>query len=281
MKLLTKNKTENIIGVFDSGLGGLTVLKNFLKTLPDYNYLYLGDNARVPYGEKSPEVIYEYSRQAMEFLFSKGCNLIIVACNTASAQALRKLQQEYLNKNYPKRRILGVVRPLAEFAAESKKDVVGIIGTKSTVNSRAYENEIKNLDKKIKVQSVASPLLVPLIEEGWAKKPETKMILKKYLRPLKANKIKLLILACTHYPFLLKDIKRICGKNILVPDPGEVVAQSLKIYLNKHPELGLKTTKTPTRDFYSSDKNGLFKKLAEKFLGEKIEEFKSANLNDF
>ncbi len=281
MKLLTKNKTENIIGVFDSGLGGLTVLKNFLKTLPDYNYLYLGDNARVPYGEKSPEVIYEYSRQAMEFLFSKGCNLIIVACNTASAQALRKLQQEYLNKNYPKRRILGVVRPLAEFAAENRKDVIGIIGTKSTINSRAYEIEIKNLDKKIKVQAVASPLLVPLIEEGWAKKPETKMILKKYLRPLKANKIKLLILACTHYPFLLKDIKRICGKNILVPDPGEVVAQSLKVYLNNHPKLGLEKTKNPSRDFYSSDKNGLFKKLAEKFLGEKIKEFKNANLNDF
>ncbi len=281
MKRSTKNKTENIIGVFDSGLGGLTVLKNFLKTLPGYNYLYLGDNARVPYGEKSPEVIYEYSRQAMEFLFSKGCNLIIVACNTASAQALRKLQQEYLNKNYPKRRILGVVRPLAEFAAESRKDVIGIIGTKSTINSRAYEIEIKNLDKKIKVQAAASPLLVPLIEEGWAKKPETKMILKKYLRPLKTNGIKLLILACTHYPFLLKDIKRICGKNILVPDPGEVVAQSLKIYLDKHPELGLEATKAPTRDFYSSDKNGLFKKLAEKFLGEKIKEFKNANLNDF
>jgi glutamate racemase len=281
MKLSTQNKTKNIIGVFDSGLGGLTVLKNFLKFLPEYNYLYLGDNARVPYGEKSPEVIYEYSRQAMEFLFSQGCNLIIVACNTASAQALPKLQQEYLVKNYPDRKILGVVRPLAEFAAENKKSVVGIIGTRSTVNSKAYENEILALNKDTKVVATASPLLVPLIEEGWAKKPETKMILKKYLRPLKANKIKLLILACTHYPFLLKDIKRICGKNILVPDPGEVVAKSLKVYLNNHPELGLEKTKNPTRDFYSSDKNGLFKKLAEKFLGEKIKEFKSANLNDF
>ncbi|NCN22136.1 glutamate racemase [Candidatus Falkowbacteria bacterium] len=270
-----------MIGVFDSGLGGLTVLKNFLKFLPEYNYLYLGDNARVPYGEKSTEVIYEYSLQAMEFLFSQGCNLIIIACNTASAQALRKLQQEYLKQNYPDRKILGVVRPLAEFAAESKKDIIGIIGTRSTVNSQAYDNEIKNLNKKIKVQAIAAPLLVPLIEEGWAKKPETKMILKKYLRPLKTNKIKLLILACTHYPFLLKDVKRICGKNILVPNPGEVVAQSLKVYLNNHPELGLKKTKNPSRNFYSSDKNGLFKKLAEKFLGKKIKEFKSANLNDF
>ena len=281
MKLAEKNKTKNIIGVFDSGLGGLTVLKNFLKVLPDYNYIYLGDNARLPYGEKSPEVIYEYSRQAVEFLLQQGCNMVIIACNTASAQALPKLQQEYLVKNYPDRKILGVVRPLAEFAAENKKSVVGIIGTRSTVNSKAYENEILALNKDTKVVATASPLLVPLIEEGWAKKPETKMILKKYLRPLKVNKIKLLILACTHYPFLLKDIKRICGKNILVPDPGAIVAQSLKTYLDKHPELELTPVKKPARNFYSSDKNGLFKKLAEKFLGEKIEEFKSANLNNF
>lgn len=280
MMIVKNKKAKNIIGVFDSGLGGLSVLKNFLEVLPNYNYIYLGDNARVPYGEKSPEVIYDYSRQAVEFLFSQGCNLIIIACNTASAQALPKLQQEWLPKKYPERKILGVVRPLAELAVKDKKNPVGVIGTRSTINSGAYENEIKNLDKNIKVETKASPLLVPLIEEGWAKRPETKMILKKYLRALKTKKIKLLILACTHYSFLLKDIRRICGKAISVPDPGLVIANSLRDYLENHPELEIKEVKNPTREFYSSDKNGLFKKLAENFLGRKIDEFKKAEIDE-
>lgn len=279
MKFLDNKKEKNIIGVFDSGLGGLSVLKNFLKLLPEYNYLYLGDNARVPYGEKSPEVIYDYSTQAVDFLFTKGCNLIIIACNTASAQALAKIQQEYLPKYYSNRRVLGVIRPLAEAAANSKKKNIGVIGTRSTINSQTYTKEIKKINSKIKVESKASPLLVPLIEEGWSKKPETKMILKKYLHPLKTKQIEMLILGCTHYPFLIKDIRRICGKKIAVPDPGEIVAESLKIYLETHPELKLKKVKNPSRTFYSTDKNGLFKTLGEKFLGQKIDNFKSAKLS--
>ncbi len=274
-------KRKNVIGVFDSGLGGLSVLKNFIKFLPNYNYLYLGDNARVPYGEKSSETIYEYSRQAINFLFSSGCNLVIIACNTASAQALRKLQQEYLPKHYPDGRILGVIRPLAEEVIKRNKKNIGIIGTKSTINSLSYIKEIQSLNKEIKVEQVSTPLLVPLIEEGWIKKPETKMILKKYLRPLKIKKISMLILACTHYPFLLKDIRRICGKNIEVPDPGEVVAKSLKKYLSNHPELKLTKVKNSKKDFCFTDNSILFKNLAEKFLKKEIKDFKLINLNEF
>lgn len=275
------NKQKNIIGVFDSGLGGLTVLKNFLKLLPEYNYLYLGDNARLPYGEKSSETIYEYSRQALSFLFDSGCNLVIIACNTASAQALRKLQQEYLIKNHPNKRVLGVIKPLAEEVLKKKKKVVGVIGTRSTINSKAYIKEVQSIDEEIKIEQVATPLLVPLIENAWHKKPETKMILKKYLRRLKDKKISMLILACTHYPFLIKDIRRICGKNIEVPDPGEIIAESLKKYLERHPELGIKKTKNPKRLFFSTERNPLFNSLAESFVGQKIKEFKYINLNDF
>lgn len=275
------NKQKNIIGVFDSGLGGLTVLKNFLKLLPEYNYLYLGDNARLPYGEKSSETIYEYSRQALSFLFDSGCNLVIIACNTASAQALRKLQQEYLIKNHPNKRVLGVIRPLVEEVLKKKKKVVGVIGTRSTINSKAYIKEVQSIDEEIKIEQVATPLLVPLIENAWHKKPETKMILKKYLRRLKDKKISMLILACTHYPFLIKDIRRICGKNIEVPDPGEIIAESLKKYLERHPELGIKKTKNPKRLFFSTERNPLFNSLAESFVGQKIKEFKYINLNDF
>lgn len=276
----SKNKeTKNIIGVFDSGLGGLSVLRHFLKTLPEYNYMYLGDNARVPYGEKSPEKIYEYSCEAADFLFKSGCNLIIVACNTASAQALPRLQQEWLPKHYPDRRILGVIKPLAEYAAASGQNRIGVIGTKSTIASGAYKIEIGKINPKISVVEKSAPLLVPLIEEGWSKKPETKMILKKYLRPLKEACVQTIILACTHYPFLISDIKRISGKKINVPDPGEIVADSLKEYLQRHQELDLKKTKKSSLKFFTTDKQKLFKELGRKFLGREISNLKEAKLS--
>lgn len=277
----SSNHTDNLIGVFDSGLGGLTVFRHLLKELPNYNYVYLGDNARVPYGEKSSETIYEYTREAVEFLFKDGCNLIIIACNTASAQALRRLQQEYLPSHYPKRRILGVIRPLAEAAAHQpigKK--IGVIGTKATVNSRAYTLEIKKINPNAEVVEQAAPLLVPLIEEGWAKKPETKMILKKYLRPLKTKQIQALILGCTHYPFLYQMIKKIMGRRIMVFEPGEIIAMSLKDYLLRHPELGLSGTSNPTRQYYTTDDSQLFKTLGESFLGQKISNLTSVKITD-
>ncbi len=266
-----EKQPQNIIGVFDSGLGGLTILKYFLKNLPNYNYIYLGDNARLPYGEKSPETIYEYTREAVEFLFQKGCNLIIIACNTASAQALRRLQQEYLPAKYPHRRILGVIRPLAENIANHKNlKAVGVIGTKATINSNAYKSELEKLNPQLRVEQQQTPLLVPLIEEGWAAKPETKMILKKYLRPLKAKQISALILGCTHYSFLYPDIKRILGSRLDVPQPGEIVSASLANYLTKHPELKLTPVSKARCEYYTTDNPDAFKNLGEKFLGQKI-----------
>lgn len=269
--------SNNLIGVFDSGLGGLSVLKNFLKILPGYHYLYLGDTARVPYGDKSPEIIYKYTIQAVEFLFKKGCRLVIIACNTASAQALRKLQQEWLPKKYPNRRVLGVIRPLAEATAKYNFKKVGIIGTKATITSGSYKREINDLNSKIKVYSQAAPLLVPLIEEGRVQKEETRLILKSYLKPLQQKKIDGLILACTHYPHLQKAIKKIVGPKVAVPDTGKIVALSLKGYLKRHQELKIEINKT-TCEFFTTDQPRLFKTLAEKFLGRKIKKISQIKL---
>jgi glutamate racemase len=257
-------------------------LKYFLQELPDYNYIYLGDNARLPYGEKSPETIYQYSHEAAEWLFKQGCNLIITACNTVSTQALRRLQQEYLPAHYPDRRILGVIRPLVEKIATDKTiKTVGVIGTKATISSDSYKVELQKINPSLKVEQQATPLLVPLIEEGWAEKPETKMILKKYLRPLKIKKIDALILGCTHYPFFYKEIKKIMGKNISVPHPGVVVAASLKDYLNRHQELGLKTVAEPEYHYYTTDDPQLFKELGEKFLGRAINKIDRTQISKF
>lgn len=277
---MSESKPKNIIGVFDSGLGGLTILKYFLRDLPQYNYLYLGDNARLPYGSKSPETIYEYAREATDFLFSHGCNLIIIACNTASAQALRRLQKEYLPKKYPDRRILGVIKPLVESVDGKRFKKIGVLGTKATVNSGAYEHELKKINPKAIVHQQSAPLLVPLIEEGWLKKPETKMILKKYLHPLKTKQIDSLILACTHYPFLHKEVVKIMGKRVSVPHPGEIVAASLKDYLTRHPELGIKASSSPSIKYYTTDMPENFKVSAEKFLGKKITNLSQADISD-
>ena len=278
----TEAKPKNIIGVFDSGLGGLTIFKHFLQKLPGYNYIYLGDNARLPYGSKSPETIYNYTKEAVGFLFKEGCNLIIIACNTASAQALRRLQQEYLPKHYPNRRLLGVIRPIAEAVAHDKKyKHVGVIGTKATINSAAYKTELQKLNPALEVTQQSAPLLVPLIEEGWLKKPETKMILKKYLRPLKTKQIDALILACTHYPFLYKEIDNITGKRIKVLHPGEIIAASLKDYLSRHSELELKPEKTPKIQYYTTDDPTSFQNLAENFLNQKINKINQANISEF
>jgi glutamate racemase len=270
---------NHTIGVFDSGLGGLSVLKYFLKELPNYSYIYLGDTARLPYGNKSPEKIYEYTCQAIDFLFKQGCPLIIIACNSASSQALRKIQKEYLPKKWPNRKVLGVIRPLVESAILKNFNNIGVLGTKATVNSLAYSKESKKIKPDIKVLEKSAPLLVPLIEEGWAKKTVCHKILKTYLRPLKLAKIKYLILACTHYPFLLKKIRHIMGKNCLVIDPGEIIAISLKDYLNRHPELNIKEIKNPKISFFLSDKTDLFITLGEKFLQQKINNLKQVDLD--
>jgi len=284
----SNGKAENIIGVFDSGLGGLTVLKYFLRDLPGYNYIYLGDNARLPYGAKSPETIYKYAREAADFLFQAGCNLIIIACHTASSQALHRLQQEYLPAHYPDRRILGVIRPVVDYVAANQMSssrrrpiqTVGIIGTKATINSGAYPAELKKLNPNLAVIQVAAPLLVPLIEEGWADKPETKMILKKYLRPIKDKQADALILGCTHYDFLYPAIKRIMGRRVVLPRPGEIIAASLRDYLGRHAELGLRPAPAPSVRYCTTDETNRFRELGEKFLGQTIANLEQVRISE-
>ena len=276
--------SQHPIGVFDSGLGGLAILKYFLRELAQYDYLYLGDNARLPYGEKSPETIYAYTKEAVEYLFRSGCHLIIIACNTASAQALRRLQQEYLPQAWPERRVLGVIRPLAEEVAKKanrgkNQNPIGIIGTKATVNSHAYQMELSKLRPDLKIIEIATPLLVPLIEEGWGKKPETKMILKKYLRPLKEKRVSSLLLACTHYSSLLPEIKHIMPQSTYIPEPGEIIATSLKNYLIRHPELLVSQSKNPQRQYLATDDNNSFHALGEIFLEQTIKQLELVKIN--
>jgi len=261
-----------MIGVFDSGVGGLTVLKSLLKHLPDYDYIYLGDNARMPYGNKTKEEVYEYTRQAVDFLFKKNCNLIIIACNTASALALRKIQQEYLPQKYPNKKVLGVIRPMAEAVAVNQVlKRIGLIGTRATVKSKSYLREIKKLNDGLEIFCQSAPLLVPLIESGWNDEKEIMATLEKYLQPLKKIKIDSLVLGCTHYPFLEKQICQIMGKGCKIYNSGEIVAQSLKDYLKRHKELGIKLSVKPKLEFYTTGGIGAFKVVGDRFLGRKIE----------
>jgi glutamate racemase len=268
-----------MIALFDSGIGGLTVLKPVLHALPQYDYIYLGDSARSPYGGRSEEDIKKFSEEAVEYLFDRGVKLIIFACNTASSVALRHVQQKYLNGNKEtERKILGVLIPVAEEAGKhTKTDRVGVVGTKATIGSHNYDTEIQKLNPEIKVYSKACPLLVPFIEEGWHTKPEARSILNKYLKPLKTCNIDTLILGCTHYPMMQKDFERYMGKKVKVFNTGEVVAQSLSEYLERHPEIEEKLSRAPkgkqgSRTFLTTDDPDAFKSFAEKYLGMKIKQ---------
>jgi len=260
-----------MIGVFDSGYGGLTIFKEIFKKLPDYNYIYLGDNFRSPYGNRSQEAIYKFTHQAVEYLFKQSCELVILACNTASAEALRNLQQNYLLEHHPERRILGVIRPMAEAAAKiTVNKRVGVVGTRATIESESFIKELQKQNSTIKVFQQTCPLLVPLIEEGWAKKIETRMILKKYLRKLKSFQIDTLILGCTHYVLLLDDFRRIMGKRATVPKPAEVVAESLEDYLKRHSELEKKLSKQGQVTYLTTNSPERFDRQAEIILNQKV-----------
>ena len=261
------------IGVFDSGLGGLAILKAIKKRLPQYSYIYLGDNARAPYGDRSQDTIYEYTRQGVEFLFRNNCKLVILACNTASARALRRLQQEWLPAHYPDRHVLGVIIPLVESLTKLKKDAcVAIIGTRATIGSNVYAIEcLKRGASHISLTQKACPLLVPLIEEGWHTTIPARMILKCYLRPLKLKKIQTLILGCTHYTFLQKMISSIMGAQVRILDSGAIVAQSLKHYLERHGEIEATLSKDASIAFYTTDPSPRAKELAARFWGSSID----------
>lgn len=263
-----------MIALFDSGFGGLTVLKPLLKKLPQYDYLYLGDNARTPYGTRSQKTVIRYSEQAVEHLWDQGAELIITACNTVSALALRHLQQKYKD-----RKILGVIRPLVEKASEiTKSKQVGVVGTTGTISSKSYNEELAKLDSEIKVYSQACPLLVPFIEEGWHTKPEALMILKKYLRSLKSKNTDTLILGCTHYPLMHKYFQKYMGKNVNVPEPGKVVAESLEDYLKRHPEIESKLSKNKKREYSTTDCADKFKQFANRELKLNIDKVSKVEL---
>lgn len=261
-----------MIAIFDSGYGGLTVLKPILELLPEYDYIYLGDNGRAPYGGRSSETIKKFCEEAVEYLFNQGANLIIFACNAASSVALRHMQEKYLKGTLENsRKILGVVIPTAQEAVKiSKSKVVGVIGTRATVNSKTYETEIHKLNPKIKIFSQACPLLVPFIEENWHKKPEAISILKKYLKPIKSTNIDTLILACTHYPLMIADIKRIMGKKVKILPSGPLTAISLKDYLLRHPEIENKLTKGKKRIFLTTGDPEKFRSFVQQHFGMKI-----------
>jgi glutamate racemase len=259
------------IGIFDSGFGGIITLRDIVRFMPEYDYIYLGDNARAPYGDRSQDRIYEFTKQGVEFLFAQDCTLIILACNTASAQALRRLQREWLPSNYPDRRILGIIIPIVEAVAKADlhRQSIGLIGTRATIQSKTYLKEIeKHCDTLPPIQQQACPLLVPFIEEGWEHTAPATMVLKKYLSPLKQKKVSTLILGCTHYPAIIKKIKRIMGKNVSIIDPGPIVARSLKDYLGRHAEIESTLSRTSTVRFYTTDVSDHIQSLAQKFLGD-------------
>lgn len=261
-----------MIALFDSGYGGLTVFKPIVELLPEYDYIYLGDNGRAPYGNHSPENIKLFSEQAVEYLFERGAKLIIFACNTASSVALKHVQEKYLKGSKEiNRKILGVLIPTAEEAIKvTKLNKIGVVGTRATINSGHYEKEIHKLNAKTRVYSQACPLLVPFIEEDWHNKPEAISILKKYLRNLKNANVDTLILGCTHYPLMMKHFKRIMKPRVKVLHSGEITAKSLKNYLERHPEIESKLTKKKNRTFLTSDDPLRFKTFTEKHFGMKI-----------
>lgn len=246
---------QQSIGVFDSGYGGLTVFKSIVKKLPEYNYIYFGDNGRAPYGDRSFDTIYEYTLECVEWLFAQNCPLVILACNTASAKALRSIQQNVLPDKYPGYRVLGVIRPTAEIVGDfTKSNVVGVMGTRGTVNSESYLMEIEHFFPGVKVVQQSCPMWVPLVENNEHLQPGADYFIKEYVDELltKDEHIDCIILACTHYPLLIPKIKEFLPQGIDLLGQDDIVADSLMLYLERHPEIAGKIGKSAKRSFYTS-----------------------------
>lgn len=253
------------IGIFDSGLGGLTIALSIIRRLPQYSYIYLGDTKRVPYGNRSQDVIHEFTSQALDYLFAHDCQLVIIACNTASAEALRKSQQEYIPKNQPDRKVLGVLIPAAEAAVEfASKGPIGVIATAATVESGSYERELKRLDPDARVTQEATPLLVPLVENDGLKYADP--ILKDYLAAL--NGVGSIILGCTHYCLLKDRIRALVDVPVISQD--EVVPDKLADYLDRHPEIESKLGREGERRYCVTDLTTSYFELAQRLTGEPV-----------
>ena len=262
------------IGIFDSGYGGLTILHGIRQLLPEYDYLYLGDNARAPYGPRSFDVVYEFTRQAVVKLFEMGCHLVILGCNTASAKALRSIQQIDLPKIDPERRVLGVIRPTAEVIGSlTKTRHVGVLATEGTIKSESYNLEIRKLHPDIQVSGVACPFWVPLVEYNEADSPGADYFVKKRIDEImrKDPQIDALILGCTHYPLLMPKILKYLPAGVRVVPQGEYVAESLKSYLERHPQIELRCARNGRVNYLTTENPEKFKEQAQIFLHEPVE----------
>lgn len=266
--------TPGPIGVFDSGYGGLTILNKIREALPEYDYIYLGDNARTPYGTRSFDIVYEFTLQAVGKLFEMGCHLVILACNTASAKALRSIQMNDLPGMDPERRVLGVIRPTVECIGEmTRSRHIGLLATAGTVKSESYPMEVHKLFPDIKVNGLACPMWVPLVENNEAQSDGTDYFVRKYIDQLlkKDPQIDAVILGCTHYPLLLPKIQKYIPEHIRVIAQGEYVAESLKDYLHRHPEMDAKCTKNGSCLFYTTEAEEKFIESASMFLNQQID----------
>ena len=262
------------IGVFDSGYGGLTILRQIRELMPQYDYLYLGDNARAPYGIRSFDVVYEFTRQAVQRLFEMGCHLVILGCNTASAKALRTIQQVDLPKWDKDRRVLGVIRPTAEVIGSlTESRHVGVLATEGTIKSESYNMEIQKLYPDVQVSGVACPFWVPLVEYNEADSPGADYFVKKRIDQLMRMDadIDTVILGCTHYPILLPKIHKYMPRGIRIISQGEYVADSLKNYFQRHPEIEQRCTKGGQVHYLTTENPEKFKEQAQLFLHEPVE----------
>ena len=267
------SNTPGPIGVFDSGYGGLTILDKIREVLPEYDYIYLGDNARAPYGTRSFEVVYEFTRQAVNKLFDMGCHLVILACNTASAKALRSIQMNDSPGIDPARRVLGVIRPTVECVGEiSKNQHIGVLATAGTIKSESYPLEIHKLFPEIQVSGTACPMWVSLVENNESQDEGADYFIRKYINQLlsKDPQIDTVILGCTHFPILLPKIRQYIPEHISVIAQGEYVAESLKDYLKRHPEMDAKCTKNGNCQFYTTEAEEKFSESASTFLKQQI-----------
>jgi glutamate racemase len=261
------------IGVFDSGYGGLTVLKSIVQKLPEYDFIYMGDNARAPYGNRSFETVYAYTRESVQWFFSRGCPLVILACNTSSAKALRTIQQQDLVASGTSNRVLGVIRPTAEVAGFlSKSGQVGILATSGTVNSASYVLEINKFFPEVKVFQQACPLWVPLIENNEHLGDGADYFIKKYADELlsQSDDIDTIILACTHYPLLMEKLRKYFPEKIRLIAQGDLVAESLVKYLKNHPEIENRCSRRSDLKFFTTDDNNDFDRHATFFYGDGI-----------
>lgn len=261
------------IGVFDSGYGGLTILKGLVKSLPEYDYLYLGDNARAPYGTRSFDIVYDFTREAVEELFRRGCHLVILACNTASAKALRSIQQNLLPIRYPNRRVLGVIRPTVEAVGEiSRSGHAGLLATPGTVRSHSYRMEIEKLQPGMRITEISCPMWVPLVETGEASGPGADYFVRKYIDTLMERdpEIDTIVLGCTHYPILLPKIRKYAPEGVQIVSQGEIVGPSLADYLRRHPEMARLCTRNGQREFLTTENAATFDRLATLFLGDEV-----------